>query len=175
MRFLQRFPSFRFVSLRTLASLALAPAVLAGCGEGAAGPTESTVELTMIAGADHGGRPLSTDMTQEVTTNHTGDPDGTGTALITLNPGQGEVCWELLVFDIELPAIASHIHRAPPGVAGPAVVGLSPPDATGVAVGCASGVDRELIRDILQNPGSYYVNVHTSDYLPGAIRGQLPG
>lgn len=135
------------------------------------------VQLTVIAGADHGGRPLSTDMTQEVTSAPVwaGDPDGIGSALITLNHGQGEVCWELHVSNITLPATASHIHQAAPGVRGPIVLSLSAPDAAGAAAGCASGVDRDLIRDILVNPESYYVNVHTADFPPGAIRGQLPG
>lgn len=177
MRARQRFHWSRMPSLPVLASLALAPAILAGCGDETAIPTGPTVQLALIAGADHGGRPFSTDLTQEVTATPVwaGDPDGTGTALITLNPGQGEVCWDLSVSDITLPATASHIHQAAPGVRGPIVVFLTPPDATGGVVGCTSGVDRQLIQDILKNPGSYYVNVHTSDYPPGAIRGQLPG
>lgn len=164
-----RFPSNRG------ASLFLATAVFAACGERT--PTSPTVELEIIAGADHGGRPFSTDMSQEVTSIPAweGDPDGAGTALVTLNHGQGEVCWSLSVTNLTLPATASHIHQAPPGVRGPIVVFLSPPDASGTATGCRAGVDRDLMRDILQNPDSYYVNVHTTDFPPGAIRGQLPG
>jgi hypothetical protein len=52
------------------------------------------------------------------------------------------------------------------------VVGLSAPDATGYASGCAS-VDPELIKAIRKAPAGYYVNVHTSDYPAGALRGQL--
>lgn len=176
MRFRQVSPSSGRGALRAIASLALASGVLVGCGQDGPLPTDPTVELVLIAGADHGGRPLSTDLTQEVTAipPWEGDPDGTGTALVTLNHGQGEVCWDVSVSDITLPATASHIHQAPPGVRGPIVVFLSPPDATGAAVGCTSGVDRGLIRDILRNPESYYVNVHTTDFPPGAIRGQLP-
>ena len=166
----------RFFSLPGIAALALAAGVLVGCRQDAPFPAAPTVELALIAGAEHGGRPLSTDMTQEVTTTPpwVGDPDGSGTALITLNHGEGEVCWDLSASNIMLPATASHIHAARPGVRGDIVIFLSPPDAMGVAVGCRSGVDRRLIRDILNNPEAYYVNVHTTDFLPGAIRGQLP-
>jgi hypothetical protein len=162
--------------MRIIASFTLASGVLVGCSQDARIPAGPTVELAVIAGANHGGRPLSTDMTQEVTTmpEWAGDPDGSGTALITLNLGQAEVCWDLSVANLTLPATASHIHQAPPGVRGAIVLSLSPPDATGVAVGCTSGVDRDLIRDILENPDSYYVNVHTTDFPPGAVRGQLP-
>jgi hypothetical protein len=169
--------SIRFSPPRLAAAVTLAyVAVVAACSQDAQNPIAPTVQLALIAGADHGGRPLSTEMTQEVTSVPVwaGDPDGIGSALVTLNHGQGEVCWEMSVANITLPATASHIHRAAPGIRGPIVVGLTAPDASGEAAGCASGVDRELIRDILVNPGSYYVNVHTSDFPPGAVRGQLP-
>jgi hypothetical protein len=101
-----------------------------------------------------------------------GDPDGSGTATIILNSGTNEVCWEITVSGITLPATAAHIHVAPVGVAGPVVVALSPPDATGFSSGCRSA-DSALIKTIRKNPELYYVNVHTSDYPGGAIRGQL--
>jgi hypothetical protein len=150
------------------------PAALVGCGPDAPTATE-TVELRVVPGAEHGGRPLTTPMTQEVTTvpPWEGDPDGTGSALITVNLGQREICWQLSVSDITLPATAAHIHRAPPSVRGDIVVFLTAPNATGAAVGCASELNGDLLQDILVSPESYYVNVHTTDFPPGAIRGQL--
>jgi 5'-nucleotidase len=102
-----------------------------------------------------------------------GDPNGSGFADITLIPGQGRVCWELEAAEITLPASAAHIHRGAVGVAGPIVVGLSPPGADGQSEGCARGVAKQLIKEIVRFPGRFYVNVHTSDYPAGAIRGQL--
>ena len=165
-----------FRSLRLAASLAVIPAGLAACRQEAAIPVAvQTVRLALVAGAEHGGAPLSTPMTQEVTSTppYAGDPDGTGAALVTVNHGQREICWEVSVSDITLPATFSHIHKAAAGIRGPIVVGLSAPDATGRSVGCASGLDQALLRDILTNTASYYVNVHTTDYPPGAVRGQL--
>jgi 5'-nucleotidase len=102
-----------------------------------------------------------------------GDPDGTGSASIRLNPGQRTVCWELSASDITLPAAAAHIHRAPVGEPGPVVVTLSPPGANGESSGCARGVNRALVGEITEFPERFYVNVHTSDYPAGAVRGQL--
>jgi hypothetical protein len=157
-------------------SLAAVPATLAACGQDAPTATE-TVRLAVIAGAKHGGAPFSTRLMQEVTTVpvFAGDPDGTGTALITVNRGQREICWDVSVSDIQLPATSSHIHRAPAGVRGGIVVFLSPPNETGRAVGCASHLNPDLLREIVQSPESFYVNVHTIPFPAGAVRGQLGG
>ena len=155
-------------------SLGATPFGLIACNDDAPSPTE-TVRLTVIGDAVHGGRPYMNHMTQEVTTTPVwfGDPDGTGTALISVNRGQGEVCWETSVANITLPATASHIHHADPGIRGPIVIALSPPGSNGFATGCRSGVDPALLGDVLQNPESYYVNVHTTDFAGGAIRAQM--
>jgi len=163
-------------SSRLAALLAIVMAAVVGCRQGQESPVElPTVRLAVVAGAEHGGRPYSTPMTQEVTATPPwqGDADGTGQALITVNLGQREICWEASASNITLPATASHIHKAAPGVRGAIVVPLSPPGAGGTAAGCASGVDRELMKDILENRASYYVNIHTSDFPAGAVRGQL--
>ena len=101
-----------------------------------------------------------------------GDPDGAGTATITLNQGKSQVCWSITVAAITLPATAAHIHVAPAGVVGPVVVGLSAPGADGTSSGCITA-SAELIKDIKKNPANYYVNVHNVDYPAGAVRGQL--
>ncbi|MDH3247396.1 MAG: CHRD domain-containing protein [Acidimicrobiia bacterium] len=136
-----------------------------------------TAVLMMIAAipAAAGGRPLTAEMNgaNEVAA---GDPDGTGTMHLTLNQGQGEICWDLEVADIQSPARA-HIHRAAAGVNGPIVVfffDLVIPDPIPVAFdGCVGGFDEGLIKDIRQNPENYYINVHNAEYPAGAIRGQL--
>ena len=133
--------------------------------------------LLIVSVALAGGRPFETTLTGAAEVNaagvpNQGDPDGTGTASITLNQGQGEVCYELYVENIVLPAAAAHIHVGPSTAPGPVVIGLSAPDATGYASGCVSA-DPELIKAIRQNPEAYYVNVHNSVYPAGAVRGQL--
>jgi len=152
-------------------SLALLLVVLA-CSEPvsrALSPNVGDPAMTVIG--DQGGRPLTADLTgpNEVPFPG-GDADGTGSALITLNYGQGEVCWELSVANI-LPAIAAHIHRAPAGVNGPVVVPLTPPTG-GSSSGCGD-VDRALIKEILHDPEAFYVNVHNTVFPAGAVRGQL--
>ncbi len=116
-------------------------------------------------------RKLTANLTgsQEVPT--TGDPDGTGTAKIRINPGTGQLCINLRVMNIE-PATAAHIHEAKAGTAGPVVVTLPTPDANGFVSGCVT-VDKSELQEIKQNPSDYYVNVHNAAYPSGALRGQL--
>jgi plastocyanin len=101
-----------------------------------------------------------------------GAPTGRGFATVTVNTSTNTVCWTLNVSGITLPALASHIHRGGPTTAGPVVVPFTAPGANGTATGCTS-VDAALAVDILANPSNYYVNVHTTEFPGGAIRGQL--
>ena len=123
--------------------------------------------------ADQGGRALSTELTGAAEV-PAGDLDGSGTATISVNSGQEEVCWEIVAMGIELLATAAHIHVGAAGTAPPnnVVVTLSAPDASGFSSGCTT-VERDLALDILQNPEDYYVNVHNDPFPTGAIRGQL--
>lgn len=122
--------------------------------------------------SDQGGRRLTATLTGAAEVPGPGDADGSGTASIRLRLGQAQICFRLTATAITLPAAAAHIHVGPPTVAGPVVVTLAPPDAAGAASGCVT-VPRAMVRAILTNPSGYYVNVHTSDFPAGAIRGQL--
>jgi hypothetical protein len=97
---------------------------------------------------------------------------GSGTAHLRLNQAKQEICYTIRVSGIELPATATHIHRGAAGVTGPVVVPLTPPNAKGVAAGCAHA-SRALIAAIMQHQADYYVNVHNAQYPEGAVRGQI--
>lgn len=99
-----------------------------------------------------------------------GDPDGSGTASLRVNPGTGQLCYTLRVSGIQ-PAAAAHIHEAPAGSNGPVLVNLAAPSG-GTSSGC-SNIGRELALEILRTPEDYYVNVHNAEYPGGALRGQI--
>jgi len=101
-----------------------------------------------------------------------GDPDGAGSATVTFRTGSGEVCWDINVSNITLPSVGAHIHEGAKGVAGGVVVPFTAPDANGTASGCATP-DAALVTRIMQSPENFYVNIHTSDFPAGAVRGQL--
>jgi hypothetical protein len=120
--------------------------------------------------AQDGGRKLTTTLTGAAEVPNPGDPDGTGTATLRINPGQKQICYTLAVANID-PATAAHIHEAPAGKAGPVVVPLAAP-ADGSSEACVT-VTRELALEILKQPSNYYVNVHNPAFRSGAVRGQL--
>lgn len=99
-----------------------------------------------------------------------GDPDGGGTAHISINDVTNQVCTHLEVRNIG-PVTAAHIHRGVPGVNGPPVINLDVPDDND-SDDCDTVAD-DLVDAIIRDPASFYVNVHTPDYPNGAIRGQI--
>lgn len=102
-----------------------------------------------------------------------GDEDGRGLAVVRVDAEAGEVCYLLMASRLDGSVVAAHIHKAPAGVNGPVVVPLTPP-ADGVVHACAA-VDPVLANDIAANAAGYYVNVHTTAFPAGAVRGQLRG
>lgn len=134
-------------------------------------PEEEQVASQVAAtkAAVTGGRPMMIQLTGAEEAPGPGDPDGSGTAWLTLNQGQGTISYKVIYSDIGIPRFA-HIHIAPVGSPGPVVVPLDVVD--GVIEGTAT-VEKELIKEIRQNPQNYYLNVHNAEYPAGAIRGQL--
>jgi hypothetical protein len=106
-----------------------------------------------------------------------GSKTGSGNARVSLDPtkfmdkASGQICWSLHWSKIKDPTMA-HIHKGPKGKAGPIVVTFFK-SAPSKHSGCVDGVKPSLVNAIIANPAGYYVNVHTSDFPAGAIRGQL--
>jgi hypothetical protein len=101
--------------------------------------------------------------------NPAGDPDGKGTADITLNDATNQVCWEFHYQNLGKPTLA-HIHAGAKGVSGPPAVDFQ--YGKNGDNGCVS-TDPTTLANIKNNPAGYYVNIHTDEYPKGAIRGQL--
>ena len=134
--------------------------------------------LVMVAGTqvvNAAGNRLRATLSGDNEVGSEGDPDGSGTARIRMRPRSKRVCWTLTWQNISQPQ-AAHIHKGSRTESGDVVVNLflTPQDGSETS-GCERDVPRRLIRRIKNNPRNYYVNIHTSDYPPGAIRGQLRG
>ena len=103
------------------------------------------------------------------------DPNGSGHAAVRMKPAERRICFSIRWRRIEAP-YAAHIHSGEAGAEGPVEVTLFSATELSTSVKSVGGCARapgSLIDAIKENPGGYYVNVHTPAYEGGAIRGQL--
>lgn len=100
-----------------------------------------------------------------------GDPDGSGVARLRFVPARGRVCIDAHVQNLD-PLVLAHIHNGPAGANGPVVVDFTGLIDGSAVKGCVSA-DPALIGAIIASPASYYVNIHSTAFRPGAVRGQL--
>lgn len=135
--------------------LALAATLAAGLASPALAQSTGPMLMATLSGANEKPTP--------------GDPKASGMAHVVVDGSQ--VCYELMVQNLAQPTMA-HIHKGGPGEAGPVALALIPPDPAGHAKACVAA-DPALAKDLSDNPGGYYVNVHSAQYKAGAIRGQL--
>jgi hypothetical protein len=105
--------------------------------------------------------------------NPAGDTNGKGSAGVVVEGRR--VCLAVAVANLSTVA-AFHIHKGARGQNGPIVVDpkyQGGGNGSALTLGRCVTVAQSLARDIKRNPGNYYVNVHTSQFPAGAIRGQL--
>ncbi|HEX8769467.1 MAG TPA: CHRD domain-containing protein [Acidimicrobiales bacterium] len=96
---------------------------------------------------------------------------GSGTALLSLDPVAGKVCYELSVRNVD-PALAAAVFTGPAGAIGPATIALEPPADDNKSSGCVA-VEPGIIESIVANPSGFYVRVDNIQFPGGALRGQL--
>jgi hypothetical protein len=134
--------------------------------------TATLISLVVAGSALAATTTLSANLKGGAAETPTGDPNGSGTVSITIDPATRQVCWNIKVANIA-PATASHIHVGAAGVSGGVVVPLNVTGFTGSTTGCAAAPAAADLAAIIANPADFYVNVHTADFPAGAVRGQL--
>lgn len=110
----------------------------------------------------------------------TTDPDGIATGSLTINATTGVVSWDFMFMDLENVMEASdltgfHIHFGQAGTNGPVIVdlGTDTSGAFGTLID-STMANTELLSMILGDPSFYYINLHTKEFLDGAVRAQIP-
>lgn len=100
-----------------------------------------------------------------------GDPDGAAVAQVTVTHDTDAVCYNVWnVSNIGAPT-GAHIHRGMSGQDGPVIAALERGEGQGWN-GC---IERTGLANRLKTfgPEQFYVQIQTSEYPNGAIRGQL--
>lgn len=100
-----------------------------------------------------------------------GDTDGGGSSVVAVDTTANRACVFAAVTNIDLPATMAHIHSGTSGVAGPVVIPLTAP-ATASSASCGTAAPA-VISAVVASPAAHYVNIHTTPFAGGAVRGQL--
>lgn len=95
-----------------------------------------------------------------------GDPDGFGVADLTIDTTTLTVDWNFLVANIALPLTGAHIHQGVAGQNGPVVVNFN------ASLNGSQLYDPDLA-NVIAHPQNFYVNLHSTEFPSGAIRGQI--
>jgi hypothetical protein len=113
-----------------------------------------------------------------------GELETTASAEVLIDPVAGTVTTTLDFSDVTGPfagAAGYHIHVGAAGVNGPIVVDFGNGEAVQAAadddnsifVTTVEDVDPALLRMLVNSPENYYLNLHSEDFPPGAVRAQL--
>jgi len=99
-----------------------------------------------------------------------------GVAIIQIDEVTGEISYRVVATN--LPGTiaggpGAHVHVGPAEGTGPVVYRLQPTGLENGLVAAGTATEPQLAAAILAEPASYYVNVHTTECLAGAVRGQL--
>lgn len=104
-----------------------------------------------------------------------GDDAGSGRA--ELRSSDDGLCLDMVARGLDSEVADAHIHEAPAGQSGGVVIPIGPPTAadgdTDTWTEVCVPVDDELVHRFEVDASQFYVNVHTSSFPDGAVRGQL--
>jgi hypothetical protein len=104
-----------------------------------------------------------------------GDPNGSGTATLTVDTASGQICYQVNVSGLSSHPSAAQILHGDAGTFSPdgrVTINLAPP-INGSSSDCVT-IDTGLAANgIATYPSAYFLTVATPDFPQGAVRGQL--
>lgn len=105
-----------------------------------------------------------------------GDPDGQGSATLDLDRDKQQVCFSITWTRLRGAVTALRLNAAARGAEGPPWIDFFDkqnfPGARSTASGCIAS-SQDKIDAAVSNPAGYYLNVDSTAFGTGAIRGQL--
>jgi hypothetical protein len=133
---------------------------------------------------------LASSMQPALARGHGGGPGGSGIALTSeavvpgpgeigasasavVSVGHGEVCYTVTIGSLSGTIQEIALYQGAAGQAGPEVLRLTPSPIGIYQLKACAPCDAALARAIGRNPSAYYIQIRTSLYPGGALRGQL--
>lgn len=105
-----------------------------------------------------------------------GDADGQGSARLDLDPQRGTACYEITWKKLDGMVTAFHLHAGQRGTNGPHWIDFFNDQRfegqQGKRSDCVRST-RENIEAVINDPSAYYLQLHSTAFPGGAIRGQL--
>lgn len=98
-----------------------------------------------------------------------GDEDASGRVELKVDPDTRRICYDFHVRGLATPLMA-HIHKGAPHQSGPSVVTLF--TGPGKMHDCLTWTQK-WVDQIAADPAAFYVNLYTTEFPEGALRGQL--
>ena len=95
---------------------------------------------------------------------------GTGTAYAVLSPDRKQLTYRITYAKLTSNFSAAHFHLGAPGVNGGVVMPITTFNGNS-AMGVWNDIPDSLVGELIK--GNIYINIHTSNYKAGEIRGQL--
>lgn len=137
------------------------------------GPAQAWADEVNAAHQD-GVRHFSVELTGHESVNPA-DPDGQGSARLDLDPQQGTACYEITWQKLDGMVTAFHLHAGHRGSDGPHWIDFFNDQnfAGDQTVKECVPSTREKIEAVINDPAAYYLQVHSTAFEKGAIRGQL--
>ena len=109
----------------------------------------------------------------EVVNPNGGDPDGSANITLRVNRVKGRVCFVLTYKKLSGHVTGAFLHKGGEGAIARPIVTLFEGDHASPVQACVHDLRPRIVKRLKQKPDAHYVDVDTSKYPDGAIRGQL--
>jgi hypothetical protein len=102
-----------------------------------------------------------------------GDPNGTANLNLRVNRQKARVCFVLTYKKLSGHVTGAFIHKGDEGEIARPIITLFEGDHASPVQACVHDLKKRLVKRLKRKPAQHYVDVTTSKYPDGAIRGQL--
>jgi hypothetical protein len=102
-----------------------------------------------------------------------GDPDGSANVTLRVNRAKGRICFVMTYKKLSGHVTGAFLHKGGEGEIARPIVTLFEGDHASPVQACVHDLRKRIVKRLKRKPDQHYVDVDTSKYPNGAIRGQL--